>query len=61
MDEQSKYSESIKSYTWEQLVYERAIINKRKTDLYIQDKELDAEFKRRLEEKNNGRNKFNKE
>ena len=61
VDEQSKYSEIIKSYTWEQLVYERAIINKRKTDLYIQDKELDAEFKRRLEEKNNGRNKFNKE
>ena len=51
VDEQSKYSEIIKNYTWEQLVYERAIINKRKTDLYIQDKELDAEFKRRLEEK----------
>ena len=51
MEEENKYSEIIKGYTWEQLVYERAIINKRKTDLYIQDKELDNEFKRRLEAK----------
>lgn len=49
--EEQKYSEIIKGYTWEQLVYARAILNKQKTDLYIQDKELDAEFKRRLEDK----------
>lgn len=48
--EEAKYSEIIKSYTWEQLVYARAVLNKQKTDLYIQDKELDNEYKRRLEE-----------
>lgn len=49
--EENKYSEKIKSYSFEQLVYERAILDKEKTNLYIRDKELDAEFKRRLEEK----------
>lgn len=45
-----KYSEIIKKYTSEQLVYERAIIEKEKDNLYIRDKELKEEFKRRLEE-----------
>lgn len=47
----NKYSEIIKNYSFEQLVYERAILEKEKSNLYIKDKELDAEFKRRLEEK----------
>jgi hypothetical protein len=49
--EDNKYSEIIKSYTFEQLVYERAIVDKEKTNIYIKDKELNNEFKRRLEEK----------
>ena len=49
--EETKYSEIIKSYTYEQLVYERAILEKEKANLYIKDKELSNEFKRRLEEK----------
>lgn len=48
---ESKYSEMIKSYTFEQLVYESAILKKQKQNLYIQEKELEEEFKRRLEEK----------
>lgn len=47
----NKYSEIIKNYSFEQLVYERAILEKEKSNLYIKDKELDDEFKRRLEEK----------
>lgn len=43
-----EYIEVIKSYTYEQLVYERAILDKRKENIYIQDKELKEEFKRRL-------------
>lgn len=49
--EESKYSEIIKKYTYEQLVYERAILDKEKANLYIKDKELNNEYKRRLEEK----------
>lgn len=49
--EENKYSEIIKGYTYEQLVYERAILEKEKSNLYIKDKELSNEFKRRLEEK----------
>jgi len=49
--EENKYSEIIKSYTYEQLVYERAIVDKEKSDVYIKDKELSNEFKRRLENK----------
>lgn len=45
------YAELIKSYSFEQLVYERAIVDKEKTNIYIKDKELNNEFKRRLEEK----------
>lgn len=50
--EENKYEEKIKGYTFEQLVYARAILDKDKQNLYIQDKELSNEFKRRLEEKN---------
>lgn len=50
MDE-SKYEEQIKNLSFEQLVYERALLDKEKTNIYIKDKELTNEFKRRLEEK----------
>ena len=46
-----EYAELIKNYSFEQLVYERAIVDKEKTNIYIKDKELNNEFKRRLEEK----------
>lgn len=49
--EENKYSEIIKKYTFEQLVYESALLKKKKTNLYIQEKELEDEFKRRLEGK----------
>lgn len=49
--EEQKYSEILKKYTFEQLVYERVILDKQKDNLYIQDKELKEEFKRRLENK----------
>ncbi|MBQ8044117.1 MAG: hypothetical protein IJ272_08240 [Clostridia bacterium] len=45
-----EYRELIKTYTFEQLVYERAILDKQKNNIYIQDKELSEEFKRRLNE-----------
>lgn len=60
MMEENKYSEIIKNYTFEQLVYERSILDKQKENLYIQDKELKEEFKRRLE-LNRGKNLNNKE
>lgn len=50
MDE-NKYEEKIKNISFEQLVYERALLDKEKTNIYIKDKELTNEFKRRLEEK----------
>lgn len=49
--EEQKYSEFLKKYSFEQLVYERAILEKEKANLYIKDKELSSEFKRRLEDK----------
>lgn len=49
--EENKYSEIIKDYTFEQLVYERAILDKEKANIYTRDKELNNEFKRRLEER----------
>ncbi len=58
--EENKYSEIIKNYTFEQLVYARTILDKQKEDLYIQDKELKEEFKRRLE-LNRGKSLNNKE
>lgn len=58
--EENKYSEIIKNYTFEQLVYERSILDKQKDNLYIQDKELKEEFKRRLD-LNRGKSLNNKE
>ncbi|MGN1271454.1 MAG: hypothetical protein ACI4UX_05800 [Clostridia bacterium] len=58
--EEQKYSEIIKSYSFEQLVYERTILDRQKDNLYIQDKELKEEFKRRLE-LNRGKSLDNKE
>ena len=58
--EENKYSEIIKNYTFEQLVFERSILDKQKENLYIQDKELKEEFKRRLE-LNRGKSLNNKE
>lgn len=58
--EENKYSEIIKNYTFEQLVYERSILDKQKENLFIQDKELKEEFKRRLE-LNRGKSLNNKE
>lgn len=49
--EENKYSEIIKKYTFEQLVYESVILKKEKQNLYIKEKELDEEYKRRLENK----------
>ena len=58
--EENKYSEIIKGYTFEQLVFERVIIDKQKDNLYIQDKELKEEFKRRMD-LNRGKSLNNKE
>lgn len=58
--EENKYSEIIKGFSFEQLVYERSILDKQKENLYIQDKELKEEFKRRLE-LNRGKSLNNKE
>lgn len=49
--EDKKYSDIIKEYTFEQLVYESAILKKQKQNLYIREKELEQEFSRRLEDK----------
>lgn len=49
--EENKYEEIIKKLSFEQLVYERAILDKEKANIYIKDKELSNEYKRRLEEK----------
>ena len=46
---ENKYSEIIKEYTNEQLIKERAILDKQLTNIHIKDKELKDEFKRRLE------------
>lgn len=49
--EEQLYEEKIKNMSFEQLVYERAILDKQKENLYIQDKELSKEFDRRLHNK----------
>lgn len=48
---ENKYSDLIQTYTFEQLVYESAILKKEKQNLYIKEKELEQEFARRLEGK----------
>lgn len=55
----NKYSEIIKQFSYKELVYERAILDKEKINLYIKDKELNEEFKRRLEEDKNENNRRN--
>jgi hypothetical protein len=44
----NKYSEILKGLDYEHLVYERAILDRKKDNLYIMDKELKEEFKRRI-------------
>ena len=44
----NKYSEILKGLDFEHLVYERAILDRKKDNLYIMDKELKDEFKRRI-------------
>lgn len=46
-----EYEEVIAKYTFEQLVYEQAILDKQETILYGQKKALKNEFKKRLEAK----------
>lgn len=46
-----EYKEIISKHTFEQLVYEMAILKKEKQNLYIKEKELEEEFKKRLENK----------
>ena len=41
-------SERFKGLDFEHLVYERAILDRKKDNLYIMDKELKEEFKRRI-------------
>lgn len=49
--EENKYEEIIARYTFEQLVYEQAIIDKEEANLYSKKKALKNEFKKRLEGK----------
>lgn len=44
----NKYSEILKGLDFEHLVYERAILDRKKDNLYIMDKELKEEFKMRI-------------
>ena len=47
--EENKYEEVIARYTFEQLVYEQAILDKEETNLYNKRKALKNEFRKRLE------------
>ena len=49
--EDNKYEEVIARYSFEQLVYEQAILNEEETTLYNKKKALKEEFKRRLRDK----------
>ena len=49
--DKSKYSEILKGLDFEKLVYERAIIDREKDNIYIKDKELKEEFRRRITNK----------
>lgn len=49
----NKYSEILKGLDFEHLVYERAILDRKKDNLYIMDKELKEEFKRRITNRSN--------
>jgi hypothetical protein len=48
-----EYKEVIAKYTYEQLVYESAILDEQETTLYNKKKDLKQEFKRRLRDGNN--------
>lgn len=48
--EENKYEEIIRRYTFEQLVYEQAILDKEESVLYGKRKALKNEYKRRLGE-----------
>lgn len=49
--EDNKYEEVIARYSFEQLVYEQAILNEEETTLYNKKKALKDEFKKRLRDK----------
>ncbi len=49
--EENKYENVIANYTYEQLVYEQAIVNEEDTILYNKKKALKEEFKKRLRSK----------
>lgn len=49
--EENKYEERIARYTYEQLVYEQAILNEEETILYNKKKALKDEFKKRLRDR----------
>lgn len=49
--EDNKYEEIIARYTFEQLVYEQAILNEEETILYNKKKALKDEFKKRLRDR----------
>lgn len=49
--ETNKYEEIIARYTFEQLVYEQAILNEEETILYNKKKALKDEFKKRLRDR----------
>ena len=51
-----EYKEIIQGYSYEQLCYEQAILNKEESNLYIKKKELKEEFERRLNENRGGNN-----
>lgn len=47
-----EYKEIISRYSFEQLVYENAIVDEEKTIVYNKEKALKEEFKRRLRDRN---------
>lgn len=49
--EENKYENVIANYTYEQLVFESAILNEQETTLYNKKKALKEEFKKRLRER----------
>lgn len=49
--EENKYENVIANYTYEQLIFESAILNEQETILYNKKKALKEEFKKRLRER----------
>ena len=54
MENENDYKEVIARYTYEQLVYEMAIVNEEESLIYIKKKALKEEFKNRLRSDKNG-------